>query len=197
MPPTNAQIVSKGGIPRSSLDQIPASFATVSVGTPNDPLEKKLSAISSAGFTAIELGFPDLLSFASSHFSKSVSPDDYSSLCTAGTQVQKLCQKHNLKIMMFQPFSNFEGWAPGSKEREDAFSRAKGWIRIMQAVGTDMLQVGSSDSPKDKISLDKDVIAGDLRELADMLAEHNFKLAYENWCWSNHAFVPLSLPSNP
>ena len=42
---------------------------------------------------------------------------------------------------MLQPFSNFEGWPQGSKERGDAFSRAKGWIQIMQAVGTDMLQV--------------------------------------------------------
>ena len=32
------------------------------------------------------------------------------------------------------------GWPEGSKEREDAFSRAKGWIEIMKAVGTDMLQ---------------------------------------------------------
>jgi len=27
----------------------------------------------------------------------------------------------------------------------------------------------------------------DLRELADMLAQNNFRLAYENWCWSTHA----------
>jgi hypothetical protein len=43
--------------------------------------------------------------------------------------------------MMLQPFSNFEGWEKGSREREDAFARARGWIRIMRAVGTDMLQV--------------------------------------------------------
>lgn len=27
----------------------------------------------------------------------------------------------------------------------------------------------------------------DLRELADMLAKENYRLAYENWCWSTHA----------
>lgn len=27
----------------------------------------------------------------------------------------------------------------------------------------------------------------DLKELADLLAPHNFRLAYENWCWSTHA----------
>ena len=31
------------------------------------------------------------------------------------------------------------------------------------------------------------MLAADLRELCDLLAEHNFRLAYENWCWSTHA----------
>jgi sugar phosphate isomerase/epimerase len=125
----------------TSLDQIPTSFATLSVGTPKDPLEFKLRAISSAGFQAIELGFPDLLSFASSHFKKEIDDHDFTSLCKAGKEVKKLCERYNLAIMMLQPFSNFEGWPEGSKERKDAFIRARGWISIMQAVGTDILQV--------------------------------------------------------
>jgi len=27
----------------------------------------------------------------------------------------------------------------------------------------------------------------DLQEVCDLLAKHNFRLAYENWCWSTHA----------
>jgi hypothetical protein len=65
---------------------------------------------------------------------------------------------------------------------------------MMQAVGTDMLQVGWSDSPKNEISMDKEILAGDLRELADMLAEPGFKLVYENWCLSNHAYAPVPPP---
>jgi len=174
-------------ISRSSLDSIPTSFASVSVGTPDDPLSDKLKAISAAGFQAIELGFPDLLSFASTYHKKEIKEDDYDSLCNAGFEVQKLCAANNLGIMMLQPFANFEGWPKGSKERENAFNRATGWIRIMQAVGTDMLQVGSSDSPSDKITTSSDAIASDLREVADMLAVYNYRLAYENWCWSTHA----------
>jgi len=30
-------------------------------------------------------------------------------------------------------------------------------------------------------------LASDLRSLADMLAEHNYRLAYENWCWATRA----------
>lgn len=128
-------------IKKESLWKIPLSFASVSVGTPDDLLEEKLKAISSAGFQAIELGFPDLQSFASKFHKKEIKVDDYESLCSAGEEVKKLCQKNGLGIMMLQPFSNFEGWPAESKERKDAFSRAKGWIKVMQAVGTDMLQV--------------------------------------------------------
>jgi len=46
---------------KDSLDKVTFSYATVSVGSPEDPLEKKLEAISSAGFTAIELGFPEYI----------------------------------------------------------------------------------------------------------------------------------------
>ena len=52
----------------------------------------------------------------------------------------------------------------------------------MQAVGTDMLQVGSSDSPP--ITTERHYLASDLRALSDLLRPHNFRLAYENWCWA-------------
>lgn len=47
------------------------------------------------------------------------------------------------------------------------------------------LQVGSTDSPN--ITDSADTLASDLRELSDLLAEHTFRLAYENWCWATHA----------
>lgn len=120
---------------------IPTCFATVSIGTTQTPLEQKLQAISGAGFQGIELGFPDLLSFASAFHHAEISPQDYDALCVAGKQVKQMCQEANLKIVMLQPFANFEGWDRNSAERDDAFFRVAGWIRIMRAVGTDMLQV--------------------------------------------------------
>jgi sugar phosphate isomerase/epimerase len=173
-------------ISRASLDSIPTSFASVSVGTANDPLPDKLRAIAAAGFQAIELGFPDLVSFASTRHKREIKDDDYESLCS-GVEVRKLCAENKLEIMMLQPFSNFEGWPGGSKERTEALERASGWIKIMQAVGTDMLQVGSSDYPN--ISSDFEDLAADLRTLCDMLAHHSFRLSYENWCWATHACV--------
>ncbi|KAI4228027.1 MAG: hypothetical protein L6R36_001961 [Xanthoria steineri] len=172
-------------VSKSSLGSIPTCYATVSIGTPNTPLDQKLKAIAGAGFQGIELGFPDLLSFASKNYDKDVDAQDFDTLCEAGRKVGIMCEEANLKIVMLQPFSNFEGWPEGSEGREDAFRRAKGWIRIMQAVGTDMLQVGSTDSPHTVSSLSH--LASDLQRLCDLLALHKFRLAYENWCWATHA----------
>ncbi|KAI9674412.1 MAG: hypothetical protein M1817_001750 [Caeruleum heppii] len=173
-------------VSRGSLKSIPTCYATCSIGTrPNHDLPAKLQAISSAGFNAIELSMPDLLPFASTFLTKDVGPKDFDSLCEASKEVKRLCEELGLKVLVLQPFANFEGWPAGSKKREDAFDRARGWIRIMKAAGTDMLQVGSSDSPG--ISSSVDVLSSDLRELADLLAEHNFRLAYENWCWATNA----------
>ena len=130
-------------ISKDSLTSIPTCYATVSVGTPNHNLEEKLKAIAGAGFQGIELGFPDLLSFASKKHDRDVGPQEFDILCNSGVDVKRTCTELGLKIVMLQPFSNFEGWKPHSAEREDAFNRAKGWIRIMEAVGTDMLQVSS------------------------------------------------------
>lgn len=47
--------------------------------------------------------------------------------------------------------------------------------------------MGSSDTPEARITVDRHKIVQDLRALADTLAKHNFRIAYENWCWSTHA----------
>jgi sugar phosphate isomerase/epimerase len=165
--------------------KVPVSLASCSIGLPKHTLHQKIEALSQAGFDGIELSFPDLQSFAERHFNRNIADDDYASLREAGVEVGKLVRRHGLKIMVLQPFANFEGWPKGSKEREEAFSRARGWISIMDAVGTDMLQVGSTDSEGITDSVSE--LAKDLAELADMLAHKGYKLAYENWCWATRA----------
>jgi len=178
----------------TSLKDIPLAYASCSIGCRDEhTLPKKLEAIAQAGFQAIELSMPDLVSFANSHLrpkeqgGKEIDDYDYDDLCTAAKEVKSMCDSHGLKILILQPFANFEGWAEGSEERKDAWKRVDGWTRIMQAAGTDMLQVGSSDSPAEKIGTDRSRFVADLQALADKLAEQNFRIAYENWCWSTHA----------
>jgi len=171
----------------STLTSIPTSYASCSLGPPSNPppLLDRLHAISAAGFSAIELSFPDILSFGENVLGHSPDPKNYDELCKAAEAIKEECDKRKLTIMMLQPFSNFEGWKQGSEGRKDAWERARGWVRIMKAAGTDMLQVGSTDTPLDNLDLSK--VVSDLQELCDMLGEHGFRVAYENWCWSSHA----------
>ncbi|KAF7716017.1 Uncharacterized protein PECH_001902 [Penicillium ucsense] len=175
-------------ITASSLQQIPLSYASCSIGCgASDTLPRRLEAIGKAGFTAIELSFPDILDYAGQLNGHEVPPDDYEELAKVTRQIHADCKANGVTVMMLQPFANFEGWPKDSHERKEAFERAKGWMKIMEAAGTDMLQVGSTDSPAGKISTDRAQIVSDLRELGSMLAKNNFRLAYENWCWSTHA----------
>ncbi|ELR03420.1 hypothetical protein VC83_06924 [Pseudogymnoascus destructans] len=168
----------------SSLYSIPFSIATVSVGYSSTPLHSKLYAIAQAGFTGIELAFDDLVSFANVHLLRDVEEDDYDGLHEAACEVHNLCEAQNLKIVILQPFSNFEGWPEHSDERMAAFKKARGWIKIMKGLETDMLQVGSNDAPIPPLSRSRMDAVRDLKGLSDMLAEEGFKLAYEARSWA-------------
>lgn len=129
-------------ITKDSLQSIPTSFATCSIGYSDEhTLPKKLDAIHKAGFAAIELAFPDLVSFASLHLRHEVGETDYDDICEAARVVKAMCDAKGIKVLMLQPFANFEAWPDKSSGRNDAWSRANGWIKVMQACGTDMLQV--------------------------------------------------------
>ncbi|GAA6061283.1 hypothetical protein JCM10212_004689 [Sporobolomyces blumeae] len=173
----------------ASFSTIPRCFATCSLGNASDPLVARLEALSNAGFTQIELSMPDLVEYANQNLPAArdgkVSDRDYDQLEEAARKVKDECDRLHLTVFILQPFGNFEGWPQGSDESRDAFERLEGWIRIMKACGTDMLQVGSSDS--EGITTDRDAIVRDLAELCDRLAREGFKVAYENWCWSTHA----------
>ncbi|KAL7621003.1 hypothetical protein AAE478_008315 [Parahypoxylon ruwenzoriense] len=166
--------------------KIPTSFATCSIGhKESHTLPLKLKALADAGFDAVELSMPDILAYGKQLDGNEPDPRNYDALVEIGRAIRAQAAEHGLKILMLQPFVNFEGWPKDSDERRDAFERARGWIRIMDAVGTDMLQVGSSDSQGISSSLDDR--AGDLAELADLCAQKGFRIAYENWCWATYA----------
>jgi sugar phosphate isomerase/epimerase len=125
--------------------KIPTCYASCSIGhDESHTLPKKLEAIAAAGFDAIELSMPDILTYGQqiSDSGAEIDPKDYATLRSVGQKIGELCKKEGLKILILQPFANFEGWPRGSKEREDAWERAKGWMSIMEATGTDMMQVG-------------------------------------------------------
>jgi sugar phosphate isomerase/epimerase len=130
--------------------KIPLSVATASIGfRTNKSLADKLEAIARAGYDGIELAFPDLVAFASEHAGHTVDASIASGrelLLSSARQAKALCRRLRLQVVMLQPFTNFEGWPENSKERKDAFDRARLWIDVMKEVGADMLQVGSKQN---------------------------------------------------
>ena len=127
---------------RESVKCVPLSYATCSIGnTEADSLPRKLEAISNAGFTAVELAFPDIIDYGSQLLGHQIETGNYNELVIIATDIRQLCVAKNLEVMMLQPFANFEGWPRGSQERKDAFARAEGWVKIMDALETDILQV--------------------------------------------------------
>lgn len=168
-------------------EQLPTSYATCSIGyRDSHTLPLKLKAIAEAGFDAVELSMPDILAYGEQLKGSAPDPSDYDALVEIGEAVREQMREHGLRVMMLQPFANFEGWPRDSPERADAFARAKGWLRVMRAVDTDLLQVGSSDAPA-IADASFDDLAADLAELADLAAEQGARIAYENWCWATRA----------
>ena len=125
--------------------KIPLCYASCSIGhdDENHTLPKKLEVLAAAGFNAIELSMPDILSYGQQISESKSQPDpkDYATLRSVASEIGKLCEKEGLKILMLQPFANFEGWPKDSEGRKDAWERVNGWMSIMEAAGTDMLQV--------------------------------------------------------
>ena len=71
--------------------QIPVSYTSCSIGSkPGNTLRKKLDAISIAGFAAIELSFPNILSFGKLHLEHEVSPTNYDELCIVAAEIRRL-----------------------------------------------------------------------------------------------------------
>jgi sugar phosphate isomerase/epimerase len=125
------------------------SFASCSIPPYFDAkLPQKLEAIRNAGFDGIEISMPDILAYGCDIEGREIKEDDYDTLSDVARKIQSLTDQLGLIILMLQPFPRFEGWYRDvhSREREEAFTRAKGWIRIMECLGTDMLQVCASQS---------------------------------------------------
>jgi sugar phosphate isomerase/epimerase len=143
----------------------------------------KLEAISKAGFESIELGMPDLQTYAQQQLGDSFSPlseddgsGDLNALLPVAKDIKAKCSKLGLKILCLQPFSQFEGHTD-DKKREAKFRKAEAWMKVMEAVGTDMLQVGSTDDKS--TTSDRKVIVKDLQDLADLAAKRNMRIGYE------------------
>jgi len=135
------------------------SIATVSLG---GTLLEKLQAIAAAGFDGVEIFENDLLYFDGSP-----------------AEVRTICADLGLRVLLFQPFRDFEG-APRPRMQKN-FDRAESKFDVMEQLGADLMLVCSNTAPD--TSADDAVAAEDLRSLGERAARRGFRIGYEALAW--------------
>ena len=135
------------------------SIATVSV---SGMLPQKLAAISAARFDGVEIFENDLLQFAGT-------PRD----------VRRMADDLGLSIDLFQPFRDFEG--VGAAQLQRNLDRAERKFDLMQELGAPLMLVCSSAQPD--TSPDRELIAAQLRELAERAGRRGLRVGYEALAW--------------
>jgi sugar phosphate isomerase/epimerase len=169
-------------IPAAELSKIPLGYCTPSAGAKHG-LESKLQAIAAAGFSSVEMGFPDLQEYATSILGDSFGGEaDFDSLEQVAHTIHAKCEELGLYVATLMPFGPFGGFT--EDQRTKRMEEAEGWFRIIKALGNPMLQCGTSDL-KDASTNFEDYV-NDLRMLADAAAKKSIRIAYEQWCWSTH-----------
>jgi 4-hydroxyphenylpyruvate dioxygenase len=168
------------------------AIASQSIGrAPHHHIETKLALIAAAGFHAIELFFEDLELVATRMRNTTHPPPtplSDSFLLAAARYIHQLCIHHNLHIICLQPFANYEGLlcptAHTARIRELHL-----WIRLAQALHTDLIQIPSSYLPATECTSSRDRVVNDLRCLADIGLSHNppIRFAHEALAWATHA----------
>src|SRR5947207_7045837 len=138
------------------------SIATVSLG---GTLVEKLQAIAAAGFDGVEIFENDLLYFDGSP-----------------SEVKAICADLGLRILLFQPFRDFEA-APRARMGKN-FDRAELKFDVMEQLGTDLMLVCSNIAP-DTIG-DDECAAGDVRALGERAARRGLRIGYEALAWGRH-----------
>ncbi len=146
-----------GGFPR-----VPRCIATVSLG---GTLDDKLRAAAQAGFEGIEIGEGDL------------------SACGLSPAAVRLhAASLGLRIMLYQPFRDFEAVPDGLLEEN--LRRAEHVFGQMALIGADTMLVCSNVS---QAAVDDDERAArQLRRLAELASRHGIRIAYEALAWGTH-----------
>ncbi|MEG3147113.1 TIM barrel protein [Sphingomonas sp. RT2P30] len=140
------------------------SIATVSV---SGTLEQKLTAIAAAGYDAVEIFEPDLLSCAASP-----------------REIRCRIEDLGLTCALYQPFRDFEGM-PGEL-RQRAFDRIEHKFDVMAELGTDRILLCSNCSPHALGEHDR--IVDDFRALGERAAARGMLIGYEALAWGRRVF---------
>ena len=139
-----------------------SSIATVCL---SGDLEEKLAAISGAGFEGVEIFENDFLAYPA-----------------GPAEVGRMVQDAGLRVVVFQPFRDFEGLPEPQRAR--AFDRAERKFDVMQALGTDLMLVCSNVAPTAQGGIDR--AAADFHALGERAARRGLRIGYEALAWGRH-----------
>ena len=138
------------------------SIATVSI---SGTLPEKLEAAARVGFDAVEIFENDLLTYGGSPQS-----------------VRALAEGLGLRIVLYQPFRDFEAMPEPQRSRN--LDRAERKFDVMEALGTDLVLVCSNVQ---STSLNDDArAAADLAEMAERAHRRGLRVGYEALAWGRH-----------
>ena len=128
-------------------------------------LPEKLYAIANSGFQGVEIFENDLLPFIKS-------PE----------LIAKMANDLGLKILLFQPFRNFEGSPRG--EIQNKIEQAKCKFELMNRLGVATMLV-CSNTEANAIADDR-IIIDDLSMLVEQANLFDIKIGYEALAWGTH-----------
>ncbi|KAJ5096355.1 hypothetical protein NUU61_005711 [Penicillium alfredii] len=145
----------------------------------------KIQQSAQAGFKGIEIFYEDL-EYAARKISENADPTP-EQLFQAAKHVRSTCESQNLEIIGLQPFLFYEGLKDRNQHAK-LVEKMKLWLLIAKNLGTTTIQIPANFLPAEQLTGDLDVMANDLRQVADMGAAETpvVRFAYENLCWSTH-----------
>ncbi|KAJ5175849.1 uncharacterized protein N7482_001726 [Penicillium canariense] len=148
-------------------------------------LDHKIEQAAEAGFKGIEIFYEDL-EYAARNISGHDSPSSEHVLLAAD-HVHEVCQAQGLEIIGLQPFLFYEGLKDRDQQAR-LIEKMKDWLQIAKRLDTTIIQIPANFLPAEQLTDDLDIIAADLRQVADMGAAESpvVRFAYENLCWSTY-----------
>ncbi|OAA43631.1 3-dehydroshikimate dehydratase [Metarhizium rileyi] len=158
------------------------SICTISLGrcVAGHSLEHKFEMAAKHGFQGIELFYEDLVDLAKSLKGGECQANEL----VAATMIRHMCQKRGLTIICLQPFMHYEGLVNRALHRQ-RIQEMHHWIKLAHNLGTDLILLPSSNMSPEHMTQDMDVIAQDMREIADIGREARpvIRYAFEALCW--------------
>ncbi|KAL1887376.1 hypothetical protein Sste5346_010256 [Sporothrix stenoceras] len=153
----------------------------------------KVEQASKAGFKAIEIFFEDLEKVGRDLVAKNGGDASNTAeltteqLLAAASHCYDTCQRNGLEVLDLQPFLFYEGLLDRAQHAR-LIEKMKVWLQLAKRLHTTTIQIPANFLPADQLTGDFDVIAADLRLVADMGAAETpaVRYAYESLCWSTH-----------